>query len=409
MRFEHKIAFRYLIMHKEVRFVNLISTISVIGVTIGVAALIVVLSVYNGFSGLVSSILVGFDPHVRIERTVRADTSAYAEVIRCLSTYPEVKDSIRYAPFIAGKALVVSRNVNRVVNIRGIQADRLARVSGVGEKIVLGSLNLAKGHGIVIGMVLADRLGVLIGDTIAIMSPAGAELAALQMGLPLIKKFRVVGMYESNNKEYDSYYAFTDLASAQTLFVAGGKIDGYDVRLQNPDEADKLKNHLQKNIGKEYSVLTWYDLHKELYVVMQLERWAAFIILCLIIAVASFNLLGSLTMTVIQKQRDIGILKSMGATNDSIKRIFLTQGVLVGSIGTLAGTLLGLGVVFAQKTYDIFPLDPTVYIISALPMEMHVVDIIIVGFAAIGLCTLASRKPAKRAAQLLPARALRWE
>ncbi|MFZ1977157.1 MAG: ABC transporter permease, partial [Bacteroidota bacterium] len=286
MKFEHQIALRYLIMHKEVRFVNLISTISIIGVTIGVAALIVVLSVYNGFAGLVSSILVGFDPHVRIERTVRADTSAYSDVVQFLDRYPEVKDSSRYAPFIAGKALIVSRNVNRVVNIRGIEADRLARVSGVGEKIVLGSLDLAEGHGIVLGMVLADRLGVLIGDTIAIMSPAGAELAALQMGLPLIKKFRVVGMYESNNKEYDSYYAFTDLASAQTLFVAGGKIDGYDVRLPNPDEADKLKNDLQKHIGKDYSVLTWYDLHKELYVVMQLERWAAFIILCLIIAVA---------------------------------------------------------------------------------------------------------------------------
>ena len=409
MRFEHQIAFRYLIMHKEVRFVNLISTISVIGVTIGVAVLIVVLSVYNGFSGLVSSILMGFDPYVRIERTVRADTSAYTDVVRFLDKYPAVKDSSRYAPFIAGKALIVSKNVNRVVNIRGIEADRIARVSGVGEKIVLGSLDLAEGHGIVLGMVLADRLGVLIGDTIAIMSPAGAELAALQMGLPLIKKFRVVGLYESNNKEYDSYYAFTDLASAQTLFVAGGKIDGYDVRLPHPDEADKLKSDLQNKIGKDYSVLTWYDLHKELYVVMQLERWAAFIILCLIIAVASFNLLGSLTMTVIQKQRDIGILKSMGATNESIKRIFLTQGVLVGSIGTIAGTLLGLGVVIAQQRYHIFPLDPTVYIISALPMEMHFIDIVIVGFAAIGLCTLAARKPAKRAAQLLPARALRWE
>ncbi|MFZ1978088.1 MAG: FtsX-like permease family protein, partial [Bacteroidota bacterium] len=119
--------------------------------------------------------------------------------------------------------------------------------------------------------------------------------------------------------------------------------------------------------------------------------------------------LGSLTMTVIQKQRDIGILKSMGATNESIKRIFLTQGVLVGSIGTIAGTLLGLGIVMAQEHYHIFPLDPTVYIISALPIEIHIVDIIIVGFAAIGLCMLASRKPAKRAAQLLPARAIRWE
>jgi lipoprotein-releasing system permease protein len=389
--------------------VNLISTISILGVTIGVAALIVVMSVYNGFSGLVSSILVSFDPHVRIERMVRADTSAYTDIVRYLDNYAEVKDSSRYAPFIAGKALIVSRNVNRVVNIRGIQADRIARVSGVGEKMVLGSLDFSSGHGIVLGMVLADRLGVLVGDTIAIMSPAGAELAALQMGLPLIKKFRVVGMYESNNKDYDSYYAFTDLPSAQALFIANGKIDGYDVRLPNPDHADKLRNGLREHFGNNYKFLTWYDLHRELYMVMQLERWAAFIVLCLIIAVASFNLLGSLTMTVVQKHRDIGILKAMGATNESIKRIFFTQGVLVGCVGTIAGTFLGLAVVFAQQRYHIFPLDPTVYIISAIPVEIHIIDIVIVGFAAIGLCTIASRRPANNAAQLLPAKAIRWE
>lgn len=406
MKFEHLIAFRYLLSKKSIKFVSIISAISIVGVTIGVLALIVVLSVFNGFGSLVSSILINFDPHLRIESIAATDTSAYRPMLDDLAQRSNVKG---FSPFVSGKALIVSRNINKVVNIRGLNAKSIPLVSGLQDKIALGSADVSEGNKIVIGMILADRLGVVVGDTIAVVSPSGAELAAMQLGLPLIRRFCVVGIYESNNKDYDGYYAFTNLSSGQSLFGTPNKIDGIDIRFTHVDEADGMQQDLQRKYGTAFRYLTWYDLHHELYTVMRIERWCAYIVLCLIIAVASFNLLGSLTMTVIEKRRDIGILKSIGASDQSVKTIFAFQGFFIGIIGTAIGTALGLLIVYCQDRYHWFPLDTTVYIIPAIPVEVHVFDIIVVALAAIVLCSLASRLPAKRAAMLNPVEAIRWE
>ena len=407
MEFETLVAVRYLFSKKRQGFVSVISLISVLGITIGVAALVAVLSVFNGFGGLVTSILVSFDPHLRVERAARSDPSAYASLIRYLDSSNAVKG---YSPFVVGKALVVSRNVNRVVNIKGIDQARIGDASGLREKIVLGSLDFGgEGkNGIVLGMILADRLGAVVGDTVSIVSPTAAELASSQLGLPLIRRFRVVGLYETNNKDYDGYYAFTSVQSAEALFDAGKSIDGLEIRLNDIANSNSMRRRLASAFP-DFRILTWFDLHRELYTVMQLERWAAYIILSLIIAVASFNLLGSLTMTVIEKTRDIGILKSMGATNLAVRRIFLYQGLLVGVVGTVAGIALGVLVVILQQKYHLLTLDPTVYIISAIPVELRLTDFIFIALAAVGLATFASRLPARRAADLIPAESIRWE
>ncbi|HLF19350.1 MAG TPA: ABC transporter permease, partial [Bacteroidota bacterium] len=306
---------------------------------------------------------------------------------------------------------VISRNLNRVVNIKGIDVVKASEVSGLPRSIKLGKLALEgeNKNGIILGFNLADRLASVIGDTLAIISAAGSELAMLQIGQPLIRKFHVVGIYESNNKDYDAYYAFVGVDAARPLFGLGDKIDGIEVRLKDPARADRLKRLIESRFGGQFRIFTWYDLHKELYTVMQIERWSAYIILCLIIAVASFNLLGSLTMSVIEKTRDIGILKSMGATARSISRLFFAQGVAVGIIGTVFGTAIGLGVVYLQERYHLFPLDSTVYIIPAIPVELRISDLFFIGAAAIGLCALATLHPSRRAASLIPAEAIRWE
>jgi|WetSurMetagenome_2_1015567.scaffolds.fasta_scaffold12262_3 lipoprotein-releasing system permease protein len=408
MKYERYIALRYLLSKKSVKFVSIISAISVTGVTIGVTALIVVLSVFNGFGSLVSSILINFDPHLRIESIAPLDSTGYQPMLEYLSREPQVKG---YSPFVVGKALIISRNINRVVNIRGLESKNIPLVSGLKDKIVLGSIDLSgnRKNGIILGLILADRLGVVVGDTISVVSPSGAELATMQLGLPLIRRFRIDAIYESNNKEYDGYYAFTNLLDAQSLFGKMGRIDGIDLRFDNVDEAAGFQKGLQKKYGTAFRYLTWYDLHRELYTVMQIERWCAYVVLCLIIAVASFNLLSSLTMTVIEKRRDIGILKSMGATTESIRKIFSLQGIFVGIVGTLVGSFLGLLIVYLQERYHLVPLDTTIYIIPAMPVEVHLTDIVVIALAALGLCSFASRLPAKRAADLNPVEAIRWE
>lgn len=408
MKLEQIIALRYLRSRRKVGFVTVISFISIAGVTIGVAALVIVLSVFNGFNGLVTSILTGFDPHLRVERVNAGDAADYDRLSFFLSSDDEVHG---FAPFVAGKALIVSRNMNRVINVKGIDQSLVDRVSGLREKLVLGELDFESrnGSGMVIGLTLADRLGVVVGDTLSVVSPSGSEAALLQIGQPMIRRFVVTGIYESNNKDYDAYYAYIGLDAGKALFGTGNQIQGVEIRMNDIDQTEQTAERLKTNFGTDHRILTWYDLHRELYSVMQIERWMAYVILCMIAGVASFNLLGSLTMSVIEKRRDIGILKTMGATREIVQRIFMHQGLYVGVLGSLLGIILGVVVVYLQQQFHLIPLDPTVYIIPAIPVELHLLDLVLISLTGIGLCSMAAFYPARRAADLIPVEAIRWE
>jgi lipoprotein-releasing system permease protein len=409
MRFEHLIAKRYLRSRRQLRFINIIMLVSVIGITVGVAALIIVLSVFNGFSGVVTQVLVGFDPHVRVEAAKSGGIQMSDSLLRIVSSDERI---VGVSPFVESKALLVARNLNRVVYIRGVVDSLAGKVSGVARSTVLGEFRFhdaGQRGGIVLGLALADRLGATVGSEVTVISPVGVDAMLMQFGQPLMRKCTVVGIFDSNNKDYDLHYAYVSLETAQYLFQYKGKVGGIELRLTSIQDAEPVKTHLAGVLGNAFSVSTWYDLHKDLYSVMKIERWSAYLILCLIVGVATFNVLGSLTMGVIEKKRDIGILKSIGATKGSITRIFMFEGLLVGFIGTGLGLIIGLLVCFLQMEYGLFPLDPNVYIIPAIPVEIHLIDIVAVTAASMVLCTLASLYPARRAARLMPVAAIRWE
>ncbi len=409
MRTEFFIAKRYLFSKRKVSFITVISTISIVGVSIGVAAMIVVLSVFNGFSEKVTSILIGFDPHIRIEAKGNAKFDNYESMLQTIYA----NDIPNAAPFTMNKGMLATKDVNKVLLIKGVDEKVIEKVSGIKEFTNYGKFDLAdKGDfgSIIIGFSLANNLKVFIGDTITILSPVGLEYSLTQFVDPITKQFIVTGIYDSDNRDYDSKYAYISIENAQDLFRLNNTVNGIELRSKDINDADNLKLRLQSQVDtSKFSVMTWYDLHKDFYSILKVERWAAFILLSLIIAVASFNILGSLTMTVIEKKRDIGILKAMGASDKMITRIFMFEGLVVGMVGVITGSVLGLGLALIQIYFKIYKLDTSVYKLEALPVELRFSDFIYIPLAALLLCFLASLYPAIRAAKQKPVESIRWE
>ena len=417
MKFEHFIAQRYLFAKHKINFITIISYLSITGIAIGVAALIVVLSVFNGFSNLVTSYLISFDPHVRIEAVSEAAQKELPGLLPMIigivpKTFLEKENLLYVTPFVRGKVLIVNGNLNQIVELKGIDFTNQKAAENFNGKILLGNIVSTKNIDtpeILVGAYLADRMQSTVGDTLSIISPASVEKAVANFSLPKIYKVIVKGIFLSNNNEYDASLIFCALPEAQNIFDYKNIFQGLEIKLQDEKDAFSFKEKLQSKLSNEFAISTWYDFHKDLYSVMNIERWVAYALLLMIIAVAVFNILGSLSMSVIEKKRDIGILKVKGATEKSIKKIFLLQGFYVGIIGTFAGFALGLLVYYLQTTYKLYPLNPLEYKIDAIPMKLQLTDFFAVGGASILLSTLAALLPAKKASEINPVDAIKWE
>ena len=408
MSFESFVAKRYLVSKHKINFITIISIISVIGITIGVAALIVVLSVFNGFGSLVTSFLMNFDPHLRVEMISPEANKENLEQV--LLTTNDIKE---YSPFVSGKVLVYNSGLTKVVSLKGIDEKNADDIYGIHKSILFGDFDLNSDNNYpkaVIGLQLADRLQTITGDTITVISPAGVEQALMQFTIPSTKRFIVTGIYSSDNNEYDALYIFASLKECRELLGYKKSIQGFEIRLNDIDDAFDVKEKLSKQLEHNlYSINTWYDFHKDLYSVMQIERWTAYIILSLIIAVATFNILGSLSMSVIEKKRDIGVLRSIGSNEKSIIKIFMFEGLLIGIIGTLAGIVLGYLICYLQINYNIYPLDPTQYKIDSLPVELRLSDFFYISGVSMLLSFLASLYPAKKAVKINIVESIKWE
>lgn len=406
--FEYFVAKRYLRSKRKLNFITIISLLSTAGIAIGVAALIVVLSVFNGFGSLVTSILVSFDPHIRITITDENKAASFDSLSSIIKSIPET-DS--FYPFVEGKSIILNKQTYEIVNLKGIETSELKNDWGLSTKIISGKFDIEKNSAnIILGLPLALRLSARVGDTIIVTSAYNIGKTIATLSIPSTRKFVVSGIFESNNRDYDVAYSFTSISDAQILFGLRNQISGLEILLNDFHDSEKVKEILQSKLGSiSYSVDSWYDLHKQLYDVMTIERWAAYILLCLIIAVATFNIFASLTMTVIEKKQDIGVLRSMGLNSKSVVKIFMFEGILVGLIGTLSGIVIGLAVCYLQIEFNFYALDPTKYIIDAMPVEIRITDIFAIGIMSMFLAFLASLYPAKRASKTIIIESIKYE
>jgi lipoprotein-releasing system permease protein len=406
MKLEQFIAKRYFIAKHKLNFITVISVISTIGIMIGVASLIVVLSVFNGFGNLVESFLTSIDPDLRID-LIEDNFENQKEIELFLNENKSVKT---YSPYLISKALLESKYAQYVVELKGIEKTKFVQLYDT-SKINLYEYesNIKTLPGIYLGIILASELQVNLGDTIKVFVPS--SITSFLTGFKPVRKseFIVEAIFYSQNNEYDKSLSFIDFNYAASLLASFKSIHGYEVALNQKSELEKIKNNLQNYFYKKVEVLDKNEIHRELFSVMKIERWVAYLLLSLIIAVASFNILSSLSMTVLEKKRDISIMKSFGLTDKSLLKIFLNEGAIIGFIGTFFGSILGLIICWLQINYKIYPLDPTQYKVDSLPLEIQAIDFLIVAFASISLSLLAAYFPALKASKTNLIDGIKWE
>ncbi|KPP99689.1 MAG: lipoprotein-releasing system permease protein [Bacteroidetes bacterium HLUCCA01] len=404
------IASRYLFSRKHVSLISVLTTISIAGITVGTALLIIVLSVFNGFFDLIKGLLLSYDPDIRVEAASQRLFTPGDSTSELLADIPEIR---LYSPFMEGKALLAHRGrTDKVVEVRGVQPETYFQLIDMDQALLEGEHNLSVQQGrpgIIVGNQLTGQLGIGPGDRLSLLTAEGIQRSLTQFAGPRFYTFDVRGSFYLR-EVFEGSVVFIDLEAAQRMYNLRGQISGYDIRLHNIDDADAVRDRLQTALGDDFRVSTWYDLQKPLYDVMNIEKWSAYFILMLIVGVAVLNIVGSLTMIVIQKSRDIGVLMSFGYTPVQIQRIFLRQGMLVGLIGCGIGGLAGLAVSWAQQTWGLVQLaGAESFIISAYPVSINAVDVTLVVAGSLVLCLLASWYPARRAASLIPSQVLRYE
>lgn len=409
MKFELYVALRYLFALRRNSFISVISTFAVCGVAIGVAALIVVLGVMNGFSNDLRDKILGVNAHM-IVTAYGGKLENYHHIIAKARKVPGVTG---VTPFIYSEVMLSSPGGVKGAVLRGVDVDSATGVLSLPGDMVSGSMDSLKEQGkiseIILGIQLAKRLGLVIGDTVNLLSPTGNRSAA---GFtPKVSVFKVGGIFKTGMYEYDSSLVYISNLAAQKLFGFNRDfVSGLELRVNDVYAVNSISAALKKVLaGYPVSIRNWQQMNANLFAALQLEKTAMFIILAMIVMVGSFSIITTLVMLVKQKTRDIAVLMAMGARRQSIRKIFMLQGTLIGLIGTTAGYLIGVPVALLLKKYQFIKLPSNVYPVDYLPVQMDSTDLILIGVAALLLCFLATLYPARQAAKLQPAQALRYE
>lgn len=422
MSYELFVSLRHLKAKRAQKFISLNTWISVGGVALGVMALIVVIAVMSGFGKDLRDKILGTNSHVVVTNIAQTGMADYEAIIKTILQAEGVNAA---APFILNQVMLTFGSNSSGVVVRGVDPEREAGVSDLEKNLIQGNLEMlevakaasgkSRRAGIILGKELAHRLRVQRGDTVSMISPASR---VTPMGLvPKIKLFQVVGFFESGMFEYDSNLAFISIHAAQKFFSMKGKVSGIEIQVKDIEKADQVAKEIQDNLGFPYYARDWMRMNKNLFSALRLEKIVMFIILILIILVAAFNIVSTLFMVVMEKSKEIAILKSMGATRTSIMKIFSFQGLIIGVTGTVIGCIGGFSIVpnlneivgFIENLFGITAFPSDVYYLDKLPSEIQYFDSFIIVIFSILICFLASLYPAWRASRMDPVEGLRYE
>lgn len=409
MSFEFFVARRYLFSHRKQAFIYVISLMSIIGVALGVAALVVVLGVYNGLTTDMRDKILGANAHgivlSYIPDAFGKNPGLRDEILRT----PGVTGA---TPFIYTEVMLSSGDGVKGLMLRGVDPRTAPGVLSMLKAIKKGSINgLETGDGtsgIIIGEELAKHIGLGMGSRVNLLSPSGEKTTAGFQ--PRIRPFEVAGIFKTGMYEYDSSLAFVTLDAARELLgLDPGFLSGIEITVDDVYRADEITKELTDNIGNPFYARSWMDMNANLFAALKLEKIGMFILLIMVVLIGSFSIVATLVMLVMEKTRDIAVMMSMGATRKMIRRIFMYQGTIIGFVGTMLGYALGLTVGYLLKRYQFIKLPENVYTLDHLPIIITVPDVLIIGGAAMLLCFLSTLYPARQASRLKPADALRYE
>ena len=406
--FELFLGIRYLKAKRKQAFISVITVISVVGVMVGVMALVVVLSVMNGFRADLMSKILGVNSHLLVLNF----EGAFKDYKEVGTKIGEVEGVVASTPFIYSQVMLNrAGNVSGAV-LRGIDPKNAGKVLSIESMIKEGSLNAlinSKNElpGIVIGQELSRQLGAYLGDILSVVSPEG-KLTPLGRA-PNTRRYKVTAIFDSGMYEYDASMVFISLKEAQDFLGIGDRVTGLEVRVDDVYQSNKIARSIQDNLGYPYWTKDWKVMNRSLFSALKLEKITMFVILTMIVLVGALNIISTLVMVVMEKTRDVAILRAMGATAKSIMSIFMLQGVFIGIVGTMAGLASGLGICHLLAKYKFISLPSDIYYISTLPVQVEFWDVWFVALAAVAISFLATIYPSWYASKLDPVEAIRYE